>query len=325
MTDRSPSRRRFAPGLVALAATLGVGLAGAWAVRRHAGAGLLDRIDRVLAGGDHAIRLVAAARFGEDPAQRLQLFVPAAADPAHPLPILVFIHGGGWTDGDPHDYRFVARMLAPAGFAVALAGYRLTRAGRFPAMLEDGAAALGWLARHALALGGDPSRLVLIGHSAGAYNAMMLALDPRWRAQAGLGLHALRGVIGLAGPYDFLPLDDAATIAAFGHADPPETTQPIHYVRGDAPPVLLLHGTSDTRVYPRHSLALARALAGAGATSETHLVDGLSHEGLIMRLARPFARDTRVLSRVLAFAHRVTRDTPTASAPVQAPADTAFA
>jgi acetyl esterase/lipase len=298
----------------------GLGLAGMRFATERGSVGLLDSTDRLLAGGDGAIRLAAAASFGDDPAQRLQLFVPAdpAVDPAHTgraLPLVMFIHGGGWASGDPHDYRFIARNLAPSGYGVVLAGYRLLEHGRYPAMLEDGALALRWIASHATTHGGDAGRIVLMGHSAGAYNAVMLGLDRRWWGQGGLPDHALRGIVGLAGPYDFLPLDSERTIATFGHVDEQDDTQPIRHVRGDAPPLLLIHGTDDKRVAPRHSLSLARALARCGGRSETHVLEGIGHEGLIMRFARPFLRDRRPLDRVLTFLAHATADP--ASAPVQ--------
>jgi acetyl esterase/lipase len=298
------------------------GALGLFAVRAAMASGsvaMLDRLDWLLAAGDRGIRLASAAHFGDDPAQRLQLFVPAdpRLDPAvtgRALPLVVFIHGGAWVSGDPHDYRFVARNLAPAGHAVLLAGYRLGVAGRYPAMLEDGAAVLRWIASHATALGADPTRVVLMGHSAGAYNAVMLGLDRRWLAASGLPARAICGIVGLAGPYDFLPLDDPGTIGAFGHADDLAQTQPVNHVLGAAPPLLLIHGADDRRVLPRHSLALARAMARCGASSDTHVLDAINHEGLIMRFARPFLRDRRALALVTAFLARVT--TPAASAPV---------
>jgi acetyl esterase/lipase len=320
---RTPSRRATAreawvgAGLVVLG---GLGLAGMRFATKRGSVAVLDQTDRLLAGGERMIRLAATAQFGDDPAQCLHLFVPTdpAFDPAvtgRALPVVMFIHGGGWSSGDPHDYRFVARNLAPAGYAVVLAGYRLRAAGRYPAMLEDGAAALRWIATHAAAHGGDALRLVLMGHSAGAYNAVMLALDRRWWGHSGLPDHALRGVIGLAGPYDFLPLDSPGTIATFGDADNLSQTQPINHARSDAAPLLLIHGTDDTRVAPRHSVALARALAATGARSETHIIDGIGHEGLIMRFARPFLRDRRPMARVRAFLKQVTADP--ASAAIQ--------
>jgi len=265
---------------------------------------VLDGADKLLRGGDGAIRAVAAAQYGPDHDQKLEMWLPV--DARRSLPIVVFIPGGGWRSGDPHDYRFIVRALAPQGYAVVLAGYRLNGHGRYPAMLEDGAAALRWVADHAAAHGGDPTRVVLMGHSAGAYNAAMLALDRRWLAHQRLSADALRGVVGLSGPYDFYPFDDSATIAAFGHAPDPEDTQPIAHVRGDAPPMLLLHGRDDTRVKPRNSVALARALSAVGAPTHAVLLDGVGHEGMVMAFARPFTRDARPLDAVLGFLAKVT-------------------
>lgn len=273
--------------------------------------GTLDAADRFLRGGDGAIRLVAADRFGPDKAQKLEMFVPA--DATGPLPVVVFIHGGGWNAGDPHDYRFMARAIAPQGYAVVLAGYRHFPHVRYPAMLEDGALALRWVADHAAAHGGDPARVVVMGHSAGAYNAVMLALDKRWLAQVGLDADALRGAVGLSGPYDFYPFDAKAAIDSFGKAPDPEDTQPVAHARAGAPPLLLVHGLDDTTVRPTNAVSLARAMTHVGAPTHAVLLDGVSHEGLIMRFARPFSRDARVLDAVLPFLKRAV-----ASPPVQA-------
>jgi len=267
---------------------------------------LLDNADRLLRGGDGDIRQVAAVRYGADPEQKLEMFVPAGAAARSQLPVIVFIHGGGWASGDPHYYRFIARALAPQGYAVVLAGYRLFPHARFPGMLEDGARALRWVAGHAAALGGDPQRVVLMGHSAGAYNSMMLGLDRRWLAHEGLPVAALRGVIGLAGPYDFYPFDTESTINTFGKAANPEETQPVVFAHGDAPPLLLVHGTADTRVRPRNSVELARTMTRAGAPTHAVLLQDVTHEGVIMMMARPFSRDSRVLDAVLPFLAKVT-------------------
>lgn len=309
------SRRRWLGWTLALLALLGVGgfLLYRQALATEAVA-LLDTADRVLRGGDGAIRVVAAVRYGSDPAQKLEMIVPAdSAARKGPLPIVVFIHGGGWRSGDPHDYRFIARALVPEGYAVVLAGYRLYPKAQYPGMLEDGAAALRWVADNAAAQGGDPQRIVLMGHSAGAYNAVMLGLDQRWLAARGLSADALRGVVGLAGPYDFYPFDSAATKLSFGKAPDPEETQPVAHARAGGPPLLLVHGTADTRVRPRNSVGLARTMTRAGAPTQAVLLDGVTHEGLIMLFARPFSRDPRALEAVLPFLAKVT-----ASPPVQA-------
>ncbi len=284
---------------------------------RHAlqtnGAAVLDGTDRLLRGGDGSIRLAASAQFGPDPHQRLDMFVPA--DAKGPMPVVVFIHGGSWASGRPDDYRFIARALAPHGYAVVLPGYRLYPQVRYPAMLEDAAAALRWVADHAAAHGGDPSRVVVMGHSAGAYNAIMLALDRRWLAHQRLSADALCGAVGLSGPYDFYPWDDQASIDAFGKAPDPEDTQPIAHARADAPPLLLVHGTADTRVKPRNSVALARAMTHDGAPTQAVLLKDVSHEGLIMMFARPFSSDTRALDVVLPFLAKVTAPSPAVQSP----------
>lgn len=292
-------------------ATALCGMAGLMVMRqvtRRGSVATLDSIDRLFALGDSAIRLECDGMWGVDPAQIVQVFVPTdpALDPVvtgRALPLILFIHGGGWVSGCPRDYRFIARCLAPQGYAVALAGYRLHPQARYPDMVDDAADAFGWIARRARGFGADPDRIAVMGHSAGAYNAMMFALD---RSRHDAHDHRPCAVIGLAGPYDFLPLDDVATIASFGHAADLRATQPVHHAHGSAPPILLIHGANDRRVRPRHSLALARALASAGARSETHVLDAIGHEGLIMRFARPFSQDRRPLARVLEFLGRTT-------------------
>lgn len=265
---------------------------------------VLDGADKLLNGGDGAIRQVADVRYGKDPAQKLEMFVPQGAKGA--LPIVVFIHGGSWASGDPHDYRFIARTLCAKGYAVVLAGYRLYPQARFPLMLQDGATALRWVQDNAARLGGDPARMALMGHSAGAYNAVMLTLDRQWLAGVGLDDSAIRGTVSLAGPFDFLPFDTDATIDSFGQAPDPAATQPINFAREDAPPLLLVTGDADTRVKPRNSKALAQRLTALGVPTTPILLEGVTHEGIIMQFARPFSRDSRAIDAVLPFLANVT-------------------
>jgi len=290
--------------LVTLILLGGLGLIALRHAVRTNGVAVLDGADKLLNGGDGAIRQVAATRFGPDPAQKLEMFVPQGAKGT--LPIVVFIHGGSWATGDPHDYRFIARTLCAQGYAVVLAGYRLYPHARFPAMLEDSAAALRWVHDNAARLSADPARIALMGHSAGAYNAVMLTLDRQWLAGVGLDDRVIRGTVGLAGPYDFLPLDKSSTINSFGKAPDLALTQPVNFVRGDAPPLLLVTGDADTIVKPRNSQALARRMTQAGAPITPILLEGVSHEAIIMQFARPFSRDTRTLDVVLPFLAKVT-------------------
>jgi acetyl esterase/lipase len=261
-------------------------------------------------------KLAAAGRYGDHPAQKYQLFVPEGEAPRGGFPLVAFYHGGGWRNGDPHDYRFIARTLVNRGYATTLVGYRLRRDGRFPNMLLDSAAGLkavlGSAAKHQV----DVGRVALMGHSAGAYNVTMLTLDRRWLAEVGVPETAIKGTVVLAGPSDFYPFDKSSSKAAMGHWPRPEETQPVNYARADAPPLLLLHGTKDTSVRPRNAVILARVMTERGAPTRATQIQDMGHNGLIITLARPFDRDRRVADALFPFLERTLGGAP-ASSPVQ--------
>jgi acetyl esterase/lipase len=247
------------------------------------------------------------ASFGAHPRQRIDVYRPRlrrAAQAGAPLPIILFLYGGSWQSGEREGYGFAGRALAARGFMVAIPDYRLVPEVRFPSFLEDNAAALRWVRANAARLGGDPARIVIVGHSAGAYNAAMLALDPRW---LGEDRAAVRGFVGLAGPYDFLPLDGPVTRAAFGAAPDPVQTQPVTFASAGDPPALLLHGATDTIVYPRNSQRLAERLRAAGVDARVKLYPGLGHIGIVTALSRLFRGKAPVLNDVAAFAAKVTQ------------------
>jgi acetyl esterase/lipase len=250
-------------------------------------------------------RVAEGVAFGAGDRLRLDVYAPRAAA-AGKRPVILFFYGGSWNSGRRQGYAFAARALAARGFVVVVPDYRLAPEARYPDFLQDCAAAVRWARLHARAYGGDGERIVLTGHSAGAYNAAMLALDP---SLLGADRIAVRGFAGLAGPYDFLPLDDGATIAAFGAWPRPAETQPIRYAAvPGAPPVLLLHGDGDSRVKPRNSRKLARLLRAAGSDVRLKLYPGLGHVGILAALAMPFRRQAPVLADVSAFAHEVTEE-----------------
>ena len=260
----------------------------------------LDRVDSWLS--DAKVELASAPEtYGEHPAQKLYVHRPAGTDANAKLPVLGFIHGGSWRDGDPKDYNFIARSFAPEGFIVVNIGYRLMPDGAFPNMTEDTASAVRWIKDNIAQSGGDPERIYLMGHSAGAYNVVKVVLDRQWLGRVGLDDGAIKGVIGLAGPYDFYPFDSDSTRAAFGQWARPEATQPITFARGDAPPMLLASGEDDTTVRPRNSRALAKAITEAGGAVDTAFFDEMNHVRIVMNLAKPFDRDTRAKDAILAF------------------------
>ena len=289
--------------VVAAVLVLGVGALAWWAFENDSAA-TLDALDARFSRKRAAL-LLQRARYGRAPAQKLALYVPAGTAPTRGFPLVVFFHGGGWHEGDPYDYGWIARSLAERGYAVALVGYRLNRDGRFPNMLLDSAAgtrkALDEAGKHRI----DTKRIALMGHSAGAYNAAMLTLDPRWLVGAGVPGALLKGAVILAGPSDFYPFDKKSSINAMGHWPRPAETQPINFARADAPPLLLVHGTADTIVRPRNATILAAALTARGAPTRATLIRGMGHIGLVVTLAKPFDRDRRVGEAVFAFLARV--------------------
>lgn len=240
--------------------------------------------------------------FGSHERQRLDVYEPRNMGPG-PHPVIVWFYGGSWDSGTRHGYDFVGRALAAQGFVTVIPDYRLVPEVRFPGFVEDGAEAVRWVQENIGDYGGDASRIVLGGHSAGAYIAAMLANDPRWLDES---RSALRGMVGLAGPYDFTPLDVPSTIAAFGQWPDVMDTQPVRFVSGDAPPALLLTGADDTTVKPRNSQALSDRLAEAGVEADMVSYPGVDHIDIVIALSRPLRGRTPVLDDVTAFARRVT-------------------
>ena len=238
--------------------------------------------------------------YGTDPRQLLDVYQPAAAAPKAPL--VVFFYGGSWSVGERGDYRFVGEALASRGIITIVADYRLSPAFRYPAFVQDSAAAVHWAFDHAAEYGADPSRIFVMGHSAGAYNAAMVALDKRWLAAEGLSPSRLAGWIGLAGPYDFLPIGDPQTRVAFDWPNTPASSQPLAYASPASPPALLLAAANDNVVNPgRSTVAMAERLKASGVRVDSALFDGVSHVTLLASMASVLSGRAPVLERVTGF------------------------
>lgn len=250
-----------------------------------------------------ARRVAQGIAYGNGERRKLDVYAPSEPG-SHP--VIVFIYGGSWSSGRRQDYAFAGAALASRGFVTVVPDYRLVPETRFPGFLDDCAAALHWVAEHAGEYGGDASRIVLVGHSAGAYNAIMLALDAHYLRDAGVDATKVRGAVGLAGPYDFTPFDVPATQEAFGQAPDALLTQPVHFVRADAPPLLLLWGDADTTVGPRNLRSLEAAMRSAGGNVETKTYPGVDHVDIMLAISRPFRGRAPTLDDVTAFARRIT-------------------
>ncbi len=240
-------------------------------------------------------RVAEGVAYGPNPRQRYDVYAPKGI--VQRLPVIVFYYGGGWNSGARGDYAWVGRALAAQGYIVAVPDYRVVPEVVYPAFLEDCALALSHFAKAARHYGGDAARLAVIGHSAGAYNAMMLALAP-FLAVEGV---TIRAAVGLAGPYDFLPFDVPESIDAFSQWHRPEETQPITHVRKVETKFLLLHSHADRVVYDKNPLALHQHLRATGNAVTLTFYDGISHQDVAAALSLPFRWKAPVLKDVIAF------------------------
>ena len=236
--------------------------------------------------------------YGALSRNRLDLYVPEGLDA--PAPVLVFFYGGSWQSGSKDIYDPFGRLFARAGVVTAVADYRLYPEARYPAFLEDGAEALAFLHRRVSDYGGDPGKLFVAGHSAGAYIAVMLAANDKYLKAAGGDTSWIRGAIGLAGPYDFLPLYETAMIDIFGGARE-MATQPIKYAANPAPPMLLAHGLADKTVGPGNSRRMAERLLGAGNKVELKGYRGIGHIAIMLSLLPPLRKRTTLYADMLRF------------------------
>ncbi len=236
--------------------------------------------------------------YADGPRHKLDVYAPEQR--GAPAPVVFFIYGGGWNRGERADYQFVGRALAARGFVAVIADYRLVPEVHYPEFLEDNANALKWVQDNIADYGGDPSRLFLAGHSAGAYNAVMLALDPSFLKEYGVTMQ-IRAVAGLSGPYDFYPFEYGEVRDAFGGAGNPEGTQPINLVTSDAPPMYLATGTGDPIVRMQNTEHLARALQARGVWVTTKFYEGFGHMEVALALGSMWRWRAPVLDDMTLF------------------------
>ncbi len=259
-------------------------------IKRRLGAALLD-----LTISRRGYRVERDLSYGGHPRQKLDLYVPEELNTS--APVLLYFYGGSWQSGDKNIYRAFGEAFASKGIVTAVADYRLYPDVRYPGFVEDCAEALRFLRETVSAHGGNPERLFLAGHSAGAYNAMMLVCDPRYLEG---GLSAVRGVIGISGPYDFLPLKDPVLIEIFG-GDRREETQPIRHVAAQYPPMLLVTGARDKTVSPRNTKRMAEKLRSFGTDVTEIFYPDIGHIEIMLSLAPIFRGRTSLREDIARF------------------------
>jgi acetyl esterase/lipase len=241
---------------------------------------------------------------------------------------VVFFYGGAWRSGNKALYRYVAKALARRGYVAVVPDYRIYPEARYPDFLEDGAQVVRWVKDNIGRFGGDPDKIFLKGHSAGAHIAAMLSIDKRWLDKVGLAPgRDIAGLIGLAGPYDYLPLRDATLKAIFGGADRPET-QPIFHVAPGAPPALLLTGSRDRLVESGNSIRLAARLTAAGNAATVKTYARVGHYVIIAAVApllRFFVPVLRDVDTFIAETLHLQASAKEAALPVDYPTDETIA
>jgi acetyl esterase/lipase len=237
--------------------------------------------------------------YGEDSRQHLDIYQPI--EHAAGNPVILFFYGGRWETGSKDDYLFVGQALASKGITVVIADYRLYPKIRFPVFVEDAAKAAVWVHQNISSYGGDPQNLFVVGHSSGAYLAIMLATNDSYLKKAGGSASWLRGAIGISGPYDFLPFTDADIKDMFSTA-PDAKTQPISFVHKGMPPMLLVTGQGDTTVYPKNSINFASKSKAMGNEVDLKLYPDVEHIGIIVSLANGFRDKAPLLDDIAAFA-----------------------
>jgi acetyl esterase/lipase len=251
----------------------------------------------------NALKAHADVAYGANPRHKLDIYAPEGS--AGNAPVVVFFYGGNWTKGERKDYAFVGRALASRGFVVVIPDYRLYPEVKYPDFLDDSAQAVAWTVREISRFGGDAKRIFVMGHSAGAYNAAMVALAPAYLEKQGMTRSAIRGWIGLAGPYDFIPIENPTTKPVFHFPNTPPASQPINHVSPDAPPALLIAANRDDLVNPkRNTGGLASKLRADGVHVEEIYYDNVNHLTLVGSIAAPL----RMLAPTLDVVEKFIKD-----------------
>ncbi|RZI97601.1 MAG: alpha/beta hydrolase [Variovorax sp.] len=239
---------------------------------------------------DSTYELQSNVGYGSEPRQRLDVYkpLPASMAASGAKPLVVFFFGGTWSNGDRAGFKFVGEALASRGAVVVIPDYGLSPVFKYPVFVQDSALAVKWALDNAARLGADPKQVYVMGHSSGGYNAAMVALDPRWLGAVGANPKQLAGWIGLAGPYDFLPIENPEAQVAFNWPQTPHDSQPLAHATAASPPALLLAASKDKLVNPvRNTQQMADKLRAAGVPVTVQTFDDLSHITLIGAVAKP--------------------------------------
>jgi acetyl esterase/lipase len=221
--------------------------------------------------------------FHLDMAPRLDVYWPGEGEG---YPVLIFVHGGSWKDYDKKLFAPVAQKLLPEGMVVVIPDYTLYPDATYEQMARETAAAIAWTLENAARYGGDPDRIIVAGHSAGAHLSGLAVLDPRYLEELGHSSDEICGWIGMSGVYDIQAeydywVDKGSTpevmLEVMGGQQNFGQASPLSYVRAGLPPLLVIHGDEDETVPVAISTAFHAALQAAGAPSRLIVYPGAGH------------------------------------------------
>ncbi|MEJ2119182.1 MAG: alpha/beta hydrolase [Alphaproteobacteria bacterium] len=224
--------------------------------------------------------------YGPDLRQRVDIFMPDPPKPGMRRAAVVYFHGGGWTIGSRVLNHHIGRAIMKMGYVAVLADYRLYPFVRFPAFVHDGARAVAWLRRNSAKYGIGKNRIYLMGHSAGAHIAMLLALDHRYFKRAGVPVYAVQGVIGMSGPYTATPTRTLFG-PVFSGLSNSDLARPISFAGNVGPRMLLLHGGADLSIPPRQAREMGRRYREAGGEAVVRVYPGANHMQLVTSFSEP--------------------------------------
>lgn len=231
--------------------------------------------------------------YGADPKQRLDLYLPPGL--ARRRPVFVFLHGGGFREGDRAHYGYVAEPFAAHGIATIVASYRL-HPHRYPAQVEDTRRILDWIRRHVTRYGGDPERVFVGGHSAGAILSALVGVKTVWEDGLDLPPDFVKGIVPVSGPYD-LRTAKGFVSDFVESAEERSAASPLLAV-GRTPAAVVAFGSREG-FYAEGSRAFVEALTKRGG--EAHLVelDGMGHDATAMALGDPASRLFQAVLRMI--------------------------
>jgi acetyl esterase/lipase len=240
---------------------------------------------------------VKASNISYGPLERQSLDIYRAENPRANAPVLLFIHGGSWEDGSKNIYKFLAEGFTSEGFDVVVPNYRLYPEAVYPQMIEDTALSVAFTAKQF-----DGRPLVIMGHSAGAYNVLMTGLDKNYLAQAGGDLcQSVAGIVSLSGPTGIIPLSEEPFITIFPDRFTKEDA-PLNNVTDISPPIFFGHGAEDKTVYPQNSERLAETIKARGGVANVEIYLDMDHTDAVRVLSRHFDGGSSLKDDIIKFA-----------------------